>query len=622
MTFEELNIAPDIRRAILELGFENPMPVQEKVIPLLLDKRVDVIALAQTGTGKTAAYGIPLIQEAIPNSPLPQALILCPTRELCLQIAGDLNDFALYTEGVKIQPVYGGTSIDTQIRAIKNGVQIIVATPGRMLDLIERKAVKLSKVERVVLDEADEMLNMGFLDSINGILAEIPKTRNTLLFSATMPNEVATISKKYMTNPIEVTIGSRNAGAENIKHICYTVQARDRYLALKRIADYNPGIYGIVFCRTRKETQEIADKLIQDGYNADSLHGDLSQSQRDYVMQKFRVRNISLLVATDVAARGLDVDDLTHVINYNIPDELDIYTHRSGRTGRSGKAGISVVIVHLKEKFLLKQIEKKIGKTFIQGKIPTGREICEKQLFHLIDKMEKVEIDHSEIEPYLPVIFKKLEWLDKEELIKRFVSLEFNQFLEYYRNASDLSIPEKYSDERGSERGGESKRGNSRKSEEGYTRLFINIGKMDGLTPNQLIDIIKSNVTDRKVKIGKIDLIKTFSFFEIESPYASDVINSLKGIEFGSRRISVEEASDKPAGENRGYERSNDRGKERSYNKSNDRSNSRGKERSNSRGKESSSNYFDKSNDRKKESSSDRNFKKERSPKNKYKPRS
>jgi len=622
MTFEELNVAPDIRRAILELGFENPMPVQEKVIPLLLDKRVDVIALAQTGTGKTAAYGIPLIQEAIPNSSLPQSLILCPTRELCLQIAGDLNDFALYTDGVKIQPVYGGTSIDTQIRAIKNGVQIIVATPGRILDLIERKAVKLAKVERVVLDEADEMLNMGFLDSINAILAEIPKTRNTLLFSATMPKEVALISKKYMTNPIEVTIGSRNAGAENIKHICYTVQARDRYLALKRIADFNPGIYGIVFCRTRKETQEIADKLIQDGYNADSLHGDLSQSQRDYVMQKFRVRNISLLVATDVAARGLDVDDLTHVINYNIPDELDVYTHRSGRTGRSGKAGISIVIVHLKEKFLLKQIEKKIGKTFIQGKIPTGREICEKQLFHLIDKMEKVEIDHSEIEPYLPVIFKKLEWLDKEELIKRFVSLEFNQFLEYYRNASDLCIPEKYSDEKS----GESKRGNSRKSEEGYTRLFINIGKMDGLTPNQLIDIIKSNVTNRKVKIGKIDLIKTFSFFEVESPYASDVINSLKGIEFGSRRISVEEASDKPAGENRGYERSNDRGKERSYNKSNDRGNSRGKERSYSRGKESSNSYFDKSNDRgkdrKKESSSDRNFKKERSPKNKYKPRS
>ncbi len=622
MTFEELNVAPDIRRAILELGFESPMPVQEKVIPLLLDKKNDVIALAQTGTGKTAAYGIPLIQEAIPNSPLPRALVLCPTRELCLQIAGDLNDFSLYTEGVKIQPVYGGSSIETQMRAIKNGVQIIVATPGRMLDLIERKAVKLSKVERVVLDEADEMLNMGFLDSINAILAEIPKTRNTLLFSATMPNEVAIISKKYMTNPIEVTIGSRNAGAENIKHICYTVQARDRYLALKRIADYNPGIYGIVFCRTRKETQEIADKLIQDGYNADSLHGDLSQSQRDYVMQKFRVRNISLLVATDVAARGLDVDDLTHVINYNIPDELDVYTHRSGRTGRSGKAGISVVIVHLKEKFLLKQIEKKIGKTFIQGKIPTGREICEKQLFHLIDKMEKVEIDHSEIDPYLPVIFKKLDWLDKEELIKRFVSLEFNRFLEYYRNASDLSVPEKYNEDRGVE----NRRGDKRKSEEGYTRLFINIGKMDGLTPNQLIDIIKSNVTNRKVKIGKIDLIKTFSFFEVESAFASDVISSLKGVEFGSRRISVEEASEKPAGENRGYERSNDRGKERSYNRSNDRNNNRNKERSNSRGKESSSSYFDKSKDRgkdrKKEGSNDRNFKKERSPKNKYKPKS
>jgi ATP-dependent RNA helicase DeaD len=430
-----------------------------------------------------------------------------------------------------------------------------------------------------------------------------------------MPKEIAAITKNYMKNPVEVTIGARNAGAENIKHVCYTVQARDRYLALKRIADYNPGIYGIIFCRTRKETQEIADKLIQDGYNADSLHGDLSQSQRDYVMQKFRVRNISLLVATDVAARGLDVDDLTHVINYNIPDDLDVYTHRSGRTGRTGKAGISVVIVHLKEKFLLKQIEKKIGKTFTHGNIPTGRQICEKQLFHLIDKMEKVEIDHSEIDPYLPVIFKKLDWLDKEELIKRFVSLEFNRFLEYYRNATELSNPEKHGDERYSDK----RKGNSRKSEEGYTRLFINIGKMDGLYPNQLMELIRENAVNPKIKVGKIDLLKTFSFFEVENSGAADIIKNLKGIEFGNRKISVEEASEKPSGENRGYERSNNRGKERNQRRSKERDRSRGGRKESSGG-----NLFDKNRnrgkERKKESSGDRNFKKEKSPKNKYKP--
>jgi len=596
MTFDDLCVALDIQKAILELGFENPMPVQEKVIPLLLNKKQDVIALAHTGTGKTAAYGIPLIQESIPGSPLPRALILCPTRELCLQIAGDLNDYSLYTEGIKIQPVYGGASIENQMRALKSGVQIIVATPGRMLDLIERKAVKLSKVERVVLDEADEMLNMGFLDSINEILAAVPDTRNTLLFSATMPKEIAAITRNYMKNPLEVTIGTRNAGAENIKHMCYTVHARDKYLALKRIADYNPGIYGIIFCRTRKETQEIADKLIQDGYNADSLHGDLSQSQRDYVMQKFRVRNISLLVATDVAARGLDVDDLTHVINYNIPDELDIYTHRSGRTGRTGKTGISVAIVHLKEKHLLKQIEKKIAKTFTHAKIPTGRQICEKQLFHLIDKMEKVEIDHSEIETYLPVIFRKLEWLDKEELIKRFVSLEFNRFLDYYRHATDLSNPEK----QGNERQSNGHNGGNRRSAEGYTRLFINIGKMDGLYPNQLMQMIRENAVNPKIKVGKIDLLKTFSFFEVESSSKADIIKSLKGIEFGGRRISVEEASEKPSGENRGYDRGNERGKDRNFRRSKDRDRSRSSH---------------------KESSSKRNSKKVKSPKNTYKPR-
>ncbi len=598
-TFEELGINPQIQRAILELGFENPMPVQEEVIPLMLNKKSDIIALAQTGTGKTAAYGLPLIQEAHPGTKLPRALILCPTRELCLQIAGDLNDYARYIDDLKVLPVYGGSSIETQINALKKGVQIIVATPGRLIDLIERKAAKLSDVTRVVLDEADEMLNMGFLDSINAILAQVPDGRNTLLFSATMPHEIVGISRKYMTNPIEVTIGNKNAGAENVKHLCYTVHAKDKYLVLKRIADFNPDIYGIVFCRTRIETQEIADKLIQDGYNADSLHGDLSQPMRDMVMQKFRHRNIRLLVATDVAARGLDVNDLTHIINYNLPDDPEVYTHRSGRTGRAGKTGISIAIVNLKEKYLIKQIEKKIQKNFQHAAIPKGREICEKQLFHLIDLMEKVEIDHSEIDTYLPVIFKKLEWLEKEEVIKRFVSLQFNKFLDYYRGTSDIKVPDDYGsnrddgnrrdskrrdrnrgerdsrgdrdnrgdrdgrsdrdargdrDSRGDrgDRGDRRDRGDRNDRDRGsdcsggdYTRMFINAGKMDGFNPGSLIEMINSSTSGKKIGIGRIDLMKTFSFFEIESRYAQEISRLLKNKRFGDRKINIGIASEK-----------------------------------------------------------------------------
>ncbi len=562
MTFEEMSIAPEICRAILELGFENPMPVQEQVIPLLLKKKNDVIALAQTGTGKTAAYGIPLIQESDAENLFPQALVLSPTRELCVQIAGDLNDFARYLDGIKILPVYGGSSIDNQIRAIKKGVQIIVATPGRLMDLIERKAIKLSKVERVVLDEADEMLNMGFLDDINTILAQVPPERTTLLFSATMPDAIAHITHKYMKNPVEITIGSRNAGAENVKHVCYTVHAKDKYLALKRIADYTPGIYGIVFCRTRKETQEIADKLIQDGYNADALHGDLSQAQRDSVMQKFRIRNISLLIATDVAARGLDVDDLTHIINYNLPDELDLYTHRSGRTGRTGKAGISVVIVNLKEKNALRIIERKIKKTFTHVQVPSGREICEKQLFYFIDKMEKVEVDHSQINTYLPVIFRKLEWLDKEDIITRFVSLEFNRFLEYYKNARDLNVSEEKGDR---EHGREKYKDREHGSGKGFSRLFINMGKMDGLFASQLIELVNSNTQGLKVGIGRIDLLKSFSFFEIEEQFEQQVIKALSNENFAGRKIIVEKASEKTSGDRggEGKEYSKDRGSSR-----------------------------------------------------------
>ncbi|HNW96832.1 MAG TPA: DEAD/DEAH box helicase [Bacteroidales bacterium] len=538
MTFEELSVIPEICKAIQEMGFENPMPVQEQVIPLLLNKRNDVIALAQTGTGKTAAFGIPLIQEANPDISNPRALVLCPTRELCMQITGDLKDFAKYCNNIRILPVYGGSSIETQINALKKGVQIVVATPGRLIDLLERKAVKLSGIERVVLDEADEMLNMGFLDDINTILAQAPAKRNTMLFSATMPDAITNISRKFMNNPVEITVGSKNAGAENVKHVCYTVHARDKYFALKRIADFNPNIYGIVFCRTRKETQEIADKLIQDGYNADALHGDLSQAQRDSVMQKFRIRNIQLLIATDVAARGLDVDDLTHVINYNLPDDFDVYTHRSGRTGRTGKAGISIAIVNLKEKSMLKQIEKKIKKSFLHATIPTGKEICEKQLFSFIDRMEKVEIDYSQVNNFLPVIFRKLEWLDKEDIICRFVSLEFNRFLEYYKNAPDINISdmgERRSDRKGDRSGVEA----------GYARLFINSGKMDGLNPAKLIGVINDVLPGEKISIGRIDLLKSYSFFEIEKPYAEQVMTALNDYSLDGRILKVEIASER-----------------------------------------------------------------------------
>ncbi len=473
-----------------------------------------------------------------------QALILSPTRELCVQISGDLNDYAKYINGIKILPIYGGASIETQINAARKGVQIIVATPGRLIDLINRRVINLNKVSKIVLDEADEMLNMGFTDSINAILAELPENRTTLLFSATMPPEIAAISRKYMNNPIEITIGFKNAGAENVKHIFYTVHARDKYPALKRIADYNPNIYGIVFCRTRKETQEIADKLIQDGYNAESLHGDLSQSQRDYVMQKFRVRNIRLLVATDVAARGLDVDDLTHIINYTMPDEPEVYTHRSGRTGRAGKAGISIAIINLKEKHLIKLIEKKIKKQFIQGNVPTGREICEKQLFSMIDKMEKVEIENSQIDSYLPVIYRKLEWIEKEELIKRFVALEFNRFLDYYHNAPELNTPDEKSVSQHLEYS--SKRNNQyTNSSTSYTRLFINLGKMDGLYPKNLIELINENTKGKMIPLGKIDLMRNFSFFEVEKGYAHTLIENLNGADFNNKKVSIEIAQEK-----------------------------------------------------------------------------
>lgn len=548
-TFEELGVSPEIRKAIEELGYENPMPVQEEVIPYLLGNGNDVVALAQTGTGKTAAFGLPLIQKIDVKNCVPQALVLCPTRELCLQIAGDLTDYSKYITDLKILPVYGGSSIDSQIRSLKRGVHIIVATPGRLIDLMERKVAQLATIRDVVMDEADEMLNMGFTDSINAILENIPQDRNTLMFSATMSPEIARIAKTYLHEAKEITIGTKNEGSKNVNHVAYIVHAKDKYLALKRVVDFYPQIYGIVFCRTRKETQEIADKLIQDGYNADSLHGELSQAQRDLVMQKFRQRHLQLLVATDVAARGLDVNDLTHVINYGLPDDTESYTHRSGRTGRAGKTGISIAIINLREKGRMKEIEHIIKKKFEVSVLPSGQEICQQQLIKVIDDIEKVKVNEEEIETFLPGIYRKLDWLDKEDLIKRVVSLEFNRFLDYYKNAPEIEQPkanEKKSKAKESRKGDKEKVG--RKAEKGYTRLFLNLGKTDGFYTNQIIDLVNRNLRKERIQIGRIDLMQNFSFFEVIQEQAPQVLKALnKVVLSGGRKVCVE-----IAGENTG----------------------------------------------------------------------
>ena len=477
-------------------------------------------------------------------------MILCPTRELCLQIAGDLTDYSKYITDLKILPVYGGSSIESQIKSLKAGVHIIVATPGRLIDLMERKVARLDTVADVVMDEADEMLNMGFTDSINAILEKVPEERNTLMFSATMSPEIARIAKTYLHDAKEITIGTKNEGSKNVHHIAYTVHAKDKYLALKRVVDFYPQIYGIIFCRTRKETQEIADKLIQDGYNADSLHGELSQAQRDLVMQKFRQRHLQLLVATDVAARGLDVNDLTHVINYGLPDDTESYTHRSGRTGRAGKTGVSIAIINLREKGKMREIERIIKKKFDIGTLPTGKEICEQQLIKLIDDIEKVKVDEEEIETFLPGIYRKLEWLSKEDLIKRVVSMEFNRFLDYYKNAAEIEQPkgnEKRESQKERKDHGSDREKTSRKAEKGYTRLFLNLGKTDGFYANQIIELINRNLKKERIEIGRIDLMQNFSFFEIAEAQAPMVIKALNKTTANGRRVIVE-----VAGENNG----------------------------------------------------------------------
>lgn len=558
-TFEELGVSAEIRRAISEMGYEHPMPVQEEVIPYLLGVGNDVIALAQTGTGKTAAFGLPVLQKVRPNDRRTQAVILSPTRELCLQIAGDLKDYSRYIDDLHVLAVYGGSSIESQIRSLKKGAQVIVATPGRLIDLMHRGVAKLDAVENVVLDEADEMLNMGFTESINEILAGVPAERNTLLFSATMGKEIERIAKSYLHDYKEIVVGSRNEGAENVNHIYYLVHAKDKYAALKRVVDYYPRIYGIIFCRTRLETQEVADHLIRDGYNAEALHGDLSQAQRDLTMQKFRQHHTQLLVATDVAARGLDVDDLTHVINYGLPDDVENYTHRSGRTGRAGKRGTSISIIHLREKGKVRIIEKVIGKKFEAGTLPEPQEICTKQLYKVMDELERIEVNDTEIAPFLPEIFRKLDWLTKEDLIKRIVSREFGHFLRYYADAPVIEQP---ADRKGSDEGdGRKSRRERRKSgdggyqaEEGYTRLFINLGKRDNFYAREIINLVNRYVKGGKVEIGRIDLTNNCSFFEVPNEDAEIVLSKMKRVKVGDRKVVVDHADrvDGQAGGNRG----------------------------------------------------------------------
>ena len=534
MTFKELGIDKRILKAITELGFETPMPVQQEVIPFLLNQTKDLVAMAHTGTGKTAAFGIPIIQQIDFTSIKTQALILAPTRELCLQITDDLSNFARHIENLNIVAIYGGASIMTQIRQVATGAQIIVATPGRMLDMLKRKKVNVSAIGWLVLDEADEMLNMGFKEELNAVLASTPEDKRVLLFCATMPRGIESIARSYMKKPQEITVGSRNTTAENVHHQYYVVHAKDRYIALKRIADYYPDIYAIIFCRTKIETQEVADALIKDGYNADALHGDLSQAQRDSVMNRFRGKNLQMLVATDVAARGIDVVDLTHIINYNLPDDIEYYTHRSGRTGRAGKSGISILIVNLKEVFRVKQIEKQIGKKFQAVKIPTGREVCEKQLIHLVEKLKNTEIQHDEIGSFLPAAYEQLKSISKEEIIQRFISTEFNRFLSYYRKAADINVELKKESRAGFTGGSDSR--------SGLVRLFVNLGQMEKFNPQKLKTYLQETANVANLHVSNIEVTRCSSYFEVGAQFAEIVIAKFKKEKFQNRRVQIDYA--------------------------------------------------------------------------------
>jgi ATP-dependent RNA helicase DeaD len=530
MQFNEMGLDPRILRGIEAMGFETPSPIQEQFIPVFLQEPKDIVGLAQTGTGKTAAFGLPILQTINPANRVPQALILSPTRELCVQIAREIKEYSQFLPEIVITPVYGGADMGAQVKALRAGTHIITATPGRMHDMIRKNKVDLSHVSILVLDEADEMLNMGFQEDVDAILAMTPKEKHTLLFSATMPKEVASIAKNYMTNPLEIAVGKKNSGADNVEHIYHMVHAKDRYLALKRVLDFVPEVYGIVFCRTRQETGEVASQLITDNYSAEALHGDLSQQQRDFVMDKFRNRGVQILVATDVAARGLDVNDLTHVVNYNLPDDSENYIHRSGRTGRVGKSGISISIIHLKEHGRIRMIEKSIGKKFIRKPVPSGKEICERQLFFLTDKLQEVTVNEEEIAPYLPAVYEKFDNLSKEELIKHIVSLEFNRFLDYYGNTPDLNIPD----------GHEERRSPRVVVTEGLTKFRLNVGLAKGISPKEVIGFVVDATGRRNVEIGRIDLFGSYSVVEVEDAAGKALLRNSRGMSFRGTFFDVE----------------------------------------------------------------------------------
>lgn len=556
ITFKELGLQEEILTAIEKMGFVNPSPIQEKAIPQILSSDQDVIALAQTGTGKTAAFGLPVLNQLDSNSKSVQAIILCPTRELCLQIAKELESFSADMRGVRVQAVYGGADIVKQIRGLKDNPQIVVGTPGRTMDLIKRGALKINDITWTVLDEADEMLNMGFRDEIDSILETTPEEKQTLLFSATMPSEVRRIASEYMHNPVEIAVSKVNTASKNIEHHVYLVRSSDRYLALKRLADYYPNIYGIVFCRTRREAKDVADKLMQDGYNADALHGDLSQSQRDHVMEKFRNQNIQILVATDVAARGIDVNELTHVINFNLPDDPEVYVHRSGRTGRAGNKGISIIISGGREARKIRDLEKLIASKIEPKNVPTGAEICEKRLISLIDKIENIEVDEELIEPYMETVNEKLANLDRDDLLKRFMTVEFNSFLEYYKNTKDISSE--------GDRGDRGDRSSNRRGGRDFSRFFINIGQKHNLRVPNLIGLINEQTRNRNIEIGKIEILRNFSFFEVDTQFESLVLESFKDAQRDGVDLDVQISKPEPRrgdGERRGGDRRrNDRG--------------------------------------------------------------
>lgn len=558
-TFEQTGINTNLLKGITALGFEQPTPVQARVIPLLLEGKSDVVALAQTGTGKTAAFGLPLIQLVDSGERSVQALVLCPTRELCRQVTSDLQIFSRHVKGIKTAAVYGGAAIDQQIREIRRGAQIVVATPGRLNDLINRGRVDLSTVRRVVFDEADEMLQMGFQDELNAILAQTPSEKRTLLFSATMSREIHRIACRYMKDPVEVTIGQRNSGVENVRHEMYVVRARDRYNALRRIVDHAPDIYAIIFCRTRRETADIAESLIRDGYSAAALHGELSQAQRDAVMKSFRNRRIQILVATDVAARGLDVNDVTHVINYNLPDDISAYTHRSGRTGRAGRTGTSVALVHMKERYRVRQIEKKINRKFVQCRIPEGSEICRKQLLKRAEKIVNVQMDYSQIDDIFDELAEKFVDMDREELIRRLMAMESGSLLEYYSNAPDLNPkahgkrdsarkqPRVRRSEKTAEReyvhqGTEKSQGRTGRRGPVFTRFHLNVGRRQGVMPQALIGKINDIAGGLRIRVGKIEIMRNTAVMEAESRFTPQIMDAFQHASINGRSVSIEVA--------------------------------------------------------------------------------